>query len=166
MKIFSILRNMAFLLVLVGVTSAAALAQAATREPTDTPLFQTVALLDTALFAAYNQCDQQKLTSMIADDLEFYQDNAGLSVGRQRFLESNKKYICGKVRRELVPGTLEVHPILGYGAVEIGAHRFHHPGHDDTETVGEAKFVILWRNTNGAWKMTRVISYDHAAAAK
>jgi len=25
----------------------------------------------------------------------------------------------------------------GYGAVEMGVHRFHHPGHEDTEGVGE-----------------------------
>src|SRR4051812_42349099 len=31
------------------------------------------------------------------------------------------------VRRELVAGTLEVHRIKGYGAVEIGRHRFYHP---------------------------------------
>jgi len=45
-----------------------------------------------------------------------------------------------KVTRELIPGSLEVYPLHGYGAVEIGVHRFHHPGDSD---VGEAKFVQL-----------------------
>ena len=40
--------------------------------------------------------------------------------------------------RELVPGTLKIYHMKGYGAVEIGVHRFHHPGHDDTEG-GSAK---------------------------
>jgi hypothetical protein len=43
----------------------------------------------------------------------------------------------------------------------LGVHRFHHPGRDDIEPVGEAKFIHLWRSENGAWKITRVISYDH-----
>jgi len=54
----------------------------------------------------------------------------------------------------------------GYGAVEIGVHRFHHPGHEDTERVGEGRFIHLWQYKDGAWKITRVISYDHHAAAK
>jgi hypothetical protein len=45
-------------------------------------------------------------------------------MSRQTLLDDLEKYICGKVHRELVPGTLEVHPIPGYGALEIGAHRF------------------------------------------
>jgi hypothetical protein len=30
--------------------------------------------------------------------------------------------------------------------------------------VGEAKFIHLWRYKDGAWKVARVISYDHDAA--
>jgi hypothetical protein len=72
------------------------------------------------------------------------------------------------VTRELVPGTLEVYPIADYGAVEIGVHRFHHPGHETTESVGEAKFIQLWQKEkkDGSWKLTRVISFDHHALAK
>ena len=32
---------------------------------------------------------------------------------------------------------------------------------DDTQTVGVGKFIHLWRYKDGAWKVTRVISYDH-----
>jgi hypothetical protein len=32
--------------------------------------------------------------------------------------------------RELVPGTLQVYPVKDYGAIEMGVHRFHHPGHE------------------------------------
>jgi hypothetical protein len=54
----------------------------------------------------------------------------------------------------------------GYGALEVGVHRFHHPGHEDSIGVGEGKFIHLWQYKDGAWKITRVISYDHHAAAK
>jgi len=58
-----------------------------------------------------------------------------------------------------VAGSLEAYPLKGYGAVEIGVHRFHHPGHP--EDVGEAKFIMLWRNKDGKWTVTRAISFDH-----
>ena len=126
-----------------------------------TSLFQTIQKLDAQLFDAYNHCDLEKFGSFLADDLEFYHDQAGLTRSRQATVEAVKSNICGKVTRELVPGSLEVYPLANFGAVEIGTHRFHHPGHEDTEAVGEAKFIHLWQNTNGAWKITRVISFDH-----
>jgi hypothetical protein len=129
--------------------------------PAPDPLFQTIQSLDAKLFDAYNHCDLEKFGSLLADDLEFYHDKTGLSSGRQALVDAIKNNICGKVTRELVPGTLEVYPIANYGAVEMGVHRFHHPGHDDTESVGEAKFIQLWQNKDGVWKITRVISFDH-----
>ena len=141
---------------LLGLTVTSARAQDA---PAPDALFKTVQALDTKLFDAYNQCDLATLSSMVSDDLEFYHDKTGLARGRQTFVDAIKNNICGKVTRELVPGTLEVYPIADYGAVEIGIHRFHHPGHDDD--IGKAKFVTLWENRDGAWKITRAISYDH-----
>ena len=51
-------------------------------------------------------------------------------LGRQAFLDAIKNNTCGVMIRELVPGTLQVYPIKGYGAIEMGIHRFHHPGHE------------------------------------
>lgn len=123
-------------------------------------LTQTITALDKQLFDAYNTCNIEKLGTFVTDDLEFYHDKTGLMVGKQPFLDAIKKNICGKVTRELVPGSLEVYPLHGYGAVEIGVHRFRHPGDSD---VGEAKFVHVWQYKDGAWKISRVISYDHGA---
>lgn len=124
------------------------------------------AALDAALFDAYNRCDLDKFASFIVDEVEFYHDQGGVTLGKTALTDSVKKNICGKVTRELVPGSLKVYHMKGYGLVEIGVHRFHHPGHDDTEGVGEGQFVHLWQYKDGAWKVTRVISYDHHAAAK
>jgi Domain of unknown function (DUF4440) len=160
MKRFFWLRSVLVAGLLCGAFAMSARAQAGATDP----LFQTISSLDTELFTAYNNCDIAKLGSLVSDDLEFYHDQTGLSVGKQVFLEAIKSNICGKVRRELVPGTLEVYPLKGFGAVEIGVHRFSHPGHDDN--LGEAKFVQIWQNKDGVWKLTRVISFDHHAAAK
>src|SRR5690348_7132378 len=129
-------------------------------------LDKTITALDAALFDSYNKCDLEKFASFLVEDVEFYHDQGGVTLGRAALTDSVKKNICGKVTRELVPGSLQVYYMKGYGAVEIGVHRFHHPGHDDTEPVGEAKFIHLWQYKDGAWKITRVISFDHHQAAK
>ncbi|MGA2672017.1 MAG: nuclear transport factor 2 family protein [Terracidiphilus sp.] len=123
-------------------------------------LVATITGLDAALFDAYNRCDLEKFGSSLADDLEFYHDQGGLAVGKQKTIDGVRNNICGKVRRELVPGTLEVYPIHGYGAVEMGVHRFYHPGMQP-DAPGEAKFVHIWQLKDGVWKVTRVISVDH-----
>ena len=129
-------------------------------------LDKAVATLDASLFDAYNRCDLEKFASFFVDDVEFYHDHDGVTLGKAGLTDAIKQNICGKVTRELVPGTLQAYPMKGYGALEMGVHRFHHPGHDDTEGVGEGKFIHLWQYKDGAWKITRVISYDHHSAAK
>ena len=154
-------------LVLVGLMAGALVRAEAQAVPaldaikSDAELTRAISALDTQLFDAYNNCDIDKLGSLVTDDLEFYHDKTGLAVGKQPFLVAIKNNICGKVRRELVKGSLEVYPLKGYGAVEIGVHRFYHPGTQDHDVVGEAKFVQLWQYKDGAWKVSRVISYDH-----
>jgi len=164
------MKKLSALLLVVLVSGAFALAHAQAVQGLDTiksqeELTRVVTALDKELFDAYNTCHLDKLGALVADDLEFYHDKTGLAVGKQPFLDAIKNNICGKVTRQLVPGTLEVYPIHGYGAVEIGVHRFHHPASSpDHDVVGEAKFVTLWQYKDGAWKITRAISYDHAIA--
>ena len=152
-----------FLIVLtLAVAAPFARAQSTQGLPASNPLYKTVADLDTEVFDAYNTCQLGKLASLVAEDLEFYHDKTGLAVGRQTFIDAIKNNICGKVHRELVPGTLEIYPMEGFGAVEIGIHRFTHPG--DPHNIGEAKFITLWQYKDGSWKMTRAISFDHHPA--
>jgi hypothetical protein len=129
-------------------------------------LDKALTALDAALFDAYNKCDLEKFGALIDENVEFYHDQGGVTLGRAALVESVKNNICGKVTRELVPGTLQVFYMKGYGAIEMGVHRFHHPGHEDTEGVGEGRFVHLWQYKDGAWRITRVLSYDHHAAQK
>ena len=136
------------------------------QSPPNDALFRKLASLDGALFDAYNTCDLEKLGSFFADDVEFYHDKTGLARGRQAIVDAVKANVCGKTRRDLVPGTLEVHPMDNFGAVQIGAHRFCDAKSTscDGTTGGVAKFIHLWHEDKGDWKITRVISYDHAPA--
>lgn len=149
------------LALLVGRADAQALESIKSQEELD----KIIASLDVALFDSYNRCDLDKFSTFFADDVEFYHDQGGVTLGKEKLTESIKKNICGgDVRRELVPGTLQVHHMTGYGAVEIGVHRFYHP--KSNTPTGEGKFINLWQYKDGAWKITRAISFDHHAAAK
>ncbi len=124
----------------------------------------TILALDTALFSAYNTCDLPTFKSLVADDVEFYHDQGGLTLGSAALTESVRKNICGHVTRQLTPGSLKVYPMKGIGAVEMGSHRFFE--NRSPTASGEADFVHLWIYKNGAWKVSRVLSYDHHAAPK
>ena len=145
-----------------GAQSVPSLGKIQSQEELD----KAITALDNALFDAYNKCDLEKFASLLAEDVEFYHDQGGVTLGKVALTDSVKKNICGKVTRELVPGSLQVFYMKGYGAIEMGVHRFHHPGHEDTEAVGEARFVHLWQYKDGAWRVTRVLSYDHHAMQK
>jgi hypothetical protein len=122
----------------------------------DKELFQTIAGLDSIFFTAYNNCDLEKQKAFYDDSIEFFHDRSGLETSKDKILESTKKYICGKVTRELVAGSLEVSPLPGYGAVAFGYHRFHNK--TENTTSPPSKFLIIWRNKEGKWSITKVIS--------
>ena len=113
------------------------------------------------MFDAYNAHDVDGLMVMFSDDLEFYHDTGGMldhaqvTAGFTNVFANNKD-----IRRDLVDGTLEVYPVKGYGAIEIGAHRFCHTENGKPD-CGTFKFMQLWRYKDGAWQVTRDVSYGH-----
>jgi ketosteroid isomerase-like protein len=128
---------------------------------TQTALFNKVAQLDSSLFAAYNSKKLDLMKTYFTNDLEWYQDNGGL-IGFEKVFENfnsifNRDY---DLKRNLIKESLEVHPIQGYGAIEIGKHQFKHIENGKLE-IGTFKFLMIWKNDNGNWKISRVISYDH-----
>ncbi len=119
-------------------------------------LFQTIHKLDSLLFDAYNNCNMDIYASFFSEDLEFYHDKGGLSTSKQLMVEAVKMNICGKVNRIIVPGSMEVSAIHGFGAIETGKHRFHNLAENSVSQPGN--FVIAWKYENSQWKITRVIS--------
>jgi hypothetical protein len=160
-------RNVFKAILLSGALCSASWVQAQSPEASvpldESQLTATVTALDSALFGAYNRCDLTTFASYIAPDVEFYHDKGGVTLGRDKLVDSVRHNICGKLRRGLIAGTLEVDAIKGYGAVETGSHRFCEIG---TGHCAVARFVHLWHYHNGVWQLSRVISYDHGAPAK
>jgi hypothetical protein len=122
------------------------------------PLYDELARMDSALFeAAFVTCDADKFREIFTEDAEFYHDRTGASRGDDvRTLNSCPR--DNGVTRTLVPGSLEVYPMQGYGAIQIGRHTFARAGEPGSEV---AQFVHLWKREGDTWKLARVLSFDH-----
>ena len=124
------------------------------------PLQTEISNMDDSLSSAFNTHDAGALMSLFAPDLEFYHDTQGLqdyktvdAAFRSLFANSTD------IRRQRV-GALEVYPVRGYGAIEVGVHQFCHT-EGGRQDCGVFKFVQLWRRERNGWKIARVVSYAH-----
>lgn len=129
----------------------------------DAALSATIARLDTEMFAAFNSCDKpgqlDKYAGYFDPNIEFYHDNGGVTWTRDVMIGQTARNVCGKYRRELVPGSLKVSPVKDFGAIATGSHTFCQFGGDQCE--GIAEFTLVWRLRDGAWQVTRALSYGH-----
>lgn len=126
-------------------------------------LFDELARMDSALFeASFATCDADRANAIFAEDVEFYHDKDGFSSGEQ--VRENTRRLtesCPRehgVTRTVVPGSLRVFPIEGYGAAQVGVHRFDERG---AATSTLARFVHVWRLQDKKWRLARVLSLDH-----
>jgi hypothetical protein len=158
--------------VAVGLLLAGSIARAA-----DAPdaAIAAVAERERVFWKSYNDCAVADMPALIAEDVEFYHDRGGITLGRDALVESVRKNLCSnpdfRIRREEVPGTVRVFALekdgVVYGAVVSGEHTF-----DIVEKGkapvrdGLARFTTLWLLRDGAWRMSRVLSYDHGPAVR
>lgn len=126
--------------------------------PDDKVLFDKIMALDKEYFDAYNTCDMETQTRMFADDIEFFHDKGGLMTSKDDLLKAIEINICSKVTRELVKESVEVYPVANYGAVQIGFHKFHNKEEPDADS-NPSKFIAVWKDYNGEWKMQKVFSF-------
>jgi uncharacterized protein YcfL len=124
-------------------------------------LFAEIAHMDSILFTAFNSRDIEKMRTLFTEDLEFYHDKGGLTDYKQN-MEAFKSTAAANtdLRRDLIPGSLEVFPVKDYGAIQVGMHRFCHTENGKPD-CGTFKFVHIWKKKDGEWKISRVVSYDH-----
>jgi len=124
-------------------------------------LYKEITHMDSVVFNAFNTRDIDLFKTLFTEDLEFFHDKGGLTNYDHTidFLVTTAKS-DNQLKRELVKGSLEVYPIPGYGAMEIGAHTFCHL-ENGKQDCGTFKFVQIWQKKNGDWKISRVVSYGH-----
>ena len=123
-------------------------------------LFDSLSVADSLLFDAFFvRCDAEATIAMYTSDAEFYHDRSGLKVGAVAM--DAFRNVCPRdrgLRRVIVPGSVRVFGITGYGAVQLGRHRFIQ---SDGAPETEAKFIQLWQRTPAGWRATKTISVDH-----
>ena len=129
-------------------------------KPDDPELYKTIVGLDSIFFNYYNTCDLnlEKYGDFYSDNIEFYHDQGGIMTSKKDIIEGTKKNICGKVTRELVKGSIEVYPIKNFGAIEIGLHKFDNNTEPANAKSHVGRFMVIWKNDNNQWKITRVVS--------
>lgn len=135
----------------------ALLAMASAAQAAD-PLYDELLAQDRALFEAFNKRDIESAKRLFASDLEFFHDKGGLE-GYAATIASLQRLFSqpGGPQRELVAGSVEVFPLPGFGAVQLGRHRFCNEG-----SCSVYRFTHVWRQLpEGRWQLARVISIDH-----
>jgi CubicO group peptidase (beta-lactamase class C family) len=134
-------------------------------------LFRTIISKDSLLFnVGFNTCDISQFENLLSEKFEFYHDKDSISNKRQ-FLNALRNGLCSspttfQSRRELLPESTAIYPLYKkeklYGAIQIGIHQFYEKIENKKEAFGSsAKFTHLWLLENGAWKLTKSLSYDH-----
>jgi hypothetical protein len=128
---------------------------------------------DSLMWAYFNACTIDKMRSLFTDDTEFYHDKSGILKGVDNFIATSHKNLCStenfRLRRDVVPGTLNVFPLqnngIVYGAILTGEHVFYViEKAKEPRLDGHARFTHLFLKTDSGWRMSRVFSYDHGPA--
>lgn len=146
------LRKLALAFVLACALPAAA---------ADPKLHAEIEKADAELFAAFNAGDAERLAAFFSEDLEFYHDLGGLQRYKE-VMESFRTNLARNngLRRELVPGSLQVYPVPNFGAMQLGSHKFCHM-ENGKEDCGVFQFAHVWQKKDGKWRITRVLSFGH-----
>lgn len=164
----------AVVLALFAVPAGAQTPPAGPVLPQGAALTEAVRARDAEFFALFfTGCDPARVESMLTPDFEMFHDRggfiadgaAGFVADYARACEARKAPDAWRSRRELVPASLRVEPIPGYGAFEEGDHLFYERrGNGPEKLAGRAHFVQVWRLASDGWRLARVFSYSHEAA--
>lgn len=135
-------------------------------------LYKAIKANDSLLFdIGFNTCNLAPYETIIADNFIFYHDKGGITSGKAAWIKTMQEGICKmvyKAERQLVKGSLQIFPLENngvlYGAIENGDHTFFETDpQGNRRQTGQAKFTLVWILTNGKWKATSALSYDHQA---
>jgi hypothetical protein len=156
------------LLMALGLMADPLFAETGTPDPSAAVLER-----DRLFWKAYNACDVKTMGEFFTEDVEFYHDRGGMTLGLANLVGSLRTNLCSnpdwRLRREPVEGTVRVFPLkkdnVVYGAILSGEHLFYILESGKPESLdGRARFTHLWTLKDGTWRMARVFSYDHGPA--
>lgn len=131
--------------------------------PTRESLHQAVLAADARLSEALAARDLAALRALFHPRLEFFHDRNGLSDYATNVAVFERAF-AGPVRitRTLLSAGLQIHPLPGVGAMQIGEHRFCSQAPGQPAECGTFGFSHVWeQGSDGAWRLLRVLSYGH-----
>jgi len=141
--------------------------------PPGPALREAVEAADARFFRLFfEECDPAEIAKFLTDDFEMYHDKGGvIATAAAPFVADYAKTCAARQapdawrsRRALLPETLRVDPVPGFGAIEEGDHIFfERKGTGPEKEVGRAHFVQLWKLDGAQWRLARVFSYSHQA---
>ncbi|GAA4007692.1 DUF4440 domain-containing protein [Sphingomonas swuensis] len=157
----------ALLLPLLVILASQPVAASAPARPAQGPEVQ-IRQADSAFWAAFERCDAKSMAALFTTDAEFYHDRTGLTVGAMPIAASMMRGPCGKrgerVTRRAVPSSIRFEPLAGGFGLLTGEHRFLRSiDGGAAQPSGSARFISLWQQSAGRWRMRRVVSFGHAA---
>lgn len=130
-------------------------------------LWEAIARADSLRYVAYNSKDLEAFMRFLAEDVEVYHDAFSAMKGKAA-VRTSLSHVFGRpheVRRELVPGSLEVYPLADSAAVQLADHRFYETTPGEPERLARlAKLIVFWRFAEGRWTAFKLVSFDHRPA--
>jgi hypothetical protein len=129
-------------------------------QPDGDHVARTLAALDTDISDAYNTCKLNRLRDHYAPLAELYFADRGHSTRVGELVDDARRNVCGKLRRETIPATLETYPVTNYGAIQLGEHRFCRVDRAQCQGIA-SKFMVLWRFKDGEWRIARQVRYAY-----
>src|ERR1700744_1279556 len=146
----------------------------AVAQETDNDVIAVILHKDSLFWQAYNRCDVSGMQAFFTPDVEFYHDKGGATFGLDSLVASMRNGLCKdpasyQLRREVVPGSVQVYPMrkngVAYGAIIEGEHVFYIKQAGKDEFIdGHARFTHLWLLRDGQWRVARGLTYTHHAA--
>lgn len=124
-------------------------------------LYATILHMDSVMFDAFNSHDLEVMKNLFAPNCEFYHDRDGLQ-NYETTIKNLKGLFASNanVKRELIPASVQVYAIPGFGAVELGDHKFVNVENGQSHTT-VYHFIHTWQFKDNQWKVTRAISLGH-----
>jgi ketosteroid isomerase-like protein len=123
--------------------------------------------------AFFDTCDVATVRRFVTDDFEMFHDKDGRVAASGTDFVKDTEDKCRRQAegtdflstRKLVPETLQVYPINNYGAISMGRHDFFAVKKGAPNRLTETgRFVIVWKEEGGRWRLARALSFDHVLA--
>jgi len=143
-----------------ATSTCAAAEQQSSKQSDDSHIARTLIALDTEISDAYNTCSLNRLRSHFSPLAELYFADRGHSTRVGELVDDARRNVCGKLRRETVPASIETHPVPDYGAIQIGEQRFCRVDRVQCQGIA-SKFLLLWRFRDGEWRIARMVRYGY-----